>query len=97
MSRPAPKRLTRPRLKQLGPGLLALGLAATSLGCYDSSPRDSVETAALRKAVAERRSVTFNRGPKTGNVSTTRLPAKGKPSFPGRAIRQDSGENALIP
>ncbi len=39
MSRPAPKRLTRPRSEQLGPGLLALGLAATSLGCYDSTPR----------------------------------------------------------
>jgi hypothetical protein len=83
MSRPALKRLTRPRCAQLGPGLLALGLAAASFGCSDSTPRaESVEPAALRKAVEERRSVTFNRGSKTGNVSTTRLRAKGKPSPP---------------
>jgi hypothetical protein len=89
MSRPAPKRLTRPRFAQLGAGLLVLGLATASLGCSDSTPRaDSVEPAALRTAVAERRSVTFSRGPKTGNVSTTRLRAEGKPSLPGRAIRQ---------
>jgi hypothetical protein len=83
MSRPVPRRLTRPRFAQLGPGLLALGLAAAFSGCSDSTPRaDSVEPAALRKAVEARRSVTFNRGPKTGNVSTTRLRAKGKPSLP---------------
>ena len=83
MSRPASRRLTHGRSAQLGPGLLALGLLAASVGCSDSTPRaDSVEPAALRKAVAERRSVTFNRGPKTGNVSTTRLRAKGKPSPP---------------
>ena len=83
MSRPASRRLTHGRSAQLGPGLLALGLAAASLGCSDSTPRaDSVEPAALRKAVEERRSVTFNLGKKTGNVSTTRLQAKGKPSPP---------------
>ena len=83
MSRRVPKRRARSWSAQLGPGLLALGLAATSLGCYDSTPRDdSVEPAALRKAVEERRSVTVNRGPKTGNVSTSQLRAKGKPSLP---------------
>ena len=98
MSRPAPERLIRPRFAQLGTRMLTFGLAAASSGCSDNTPRaDSVEPAALRKAVEERRSVTFNRGPKTGNVSTTRLRAKGKPSLPGRAIRQDSGEKALIP
>ena len=81
MARPVPKRLTRPKFAQLGPGLLALGLAAAFSGCSNSTARaDSVEAAALRKAVEERRSVTFNHGPKTGNVSTTRLQAKGKPS-----------------
>ena len=83
MSRPAAKRRIRPRFARLGPGLLALGLAAASLGCSGSTPRaDSVDPAALRKAVADRRSITFNRGPKTGNVSTTRIRAKGKPSLP---------------
>jgi hypothetical protein len=98
MSRPAPRRRTLRRSAPLGPGLLALGIVAVSVGCSDSTPRaDSVEPAVLRKAVAERRSVTFNRGPKFGNVSTARLRAKGKPSLPGRAIRQDPGENALSP
>ena len=83
MSRPAAKRRIRPRFARLGPGLLALGLAAASLGCSGSTPRaDSVEPAALRQAVEERRSNTFNVGKKTGNVSTTRLRAKGKPSPP---------------
>jgi hypothetical protein len=83
MFRPAPKRLTHPRFAELSPGVLALGLAAASLGCSDSTPRsDSVDPAALRKAVAERRSITFNRGPKPSNVSATRLRSKGKPSLP---------------
>jgi hypothetical protein len=83
MPAPAPKRQTRPRFAQLGRDLLALGLATASLGCSNSTPRaDSVDPAALRKAVAERRSVTFNRGPKTGNVSTTRVRAKAKTSRP---------------
>ena len=82
MSRPAPKRLPRPRFAQLGPDLLALGLAAASLGCSDTIPRaDSVDPAALRKAVEERRSHTFNLGPKTGKVSTTGLGVKGKPGL----------------
>jgi hypothetical protein len=83
MSRPASRRLTHARSAQLGPGLLALGLTAAPLGCSDNPPRaDSVEPAALRQAVEERRSNTFNVGKKTGNVSTTRLRAKGKPSPP---------------
>ncbi len=83
MSRPAPKRLTGRRFARLGPGVLALGLAAASFGCFDSSPRaDSVEPEALRKAVAERKSVTFKRGAKTGKVSSTRPQTKGKPSLP---------------
>jgi hypothetical protein len=83
MSRSAPRRLTRPRFAQLGPGLLALGLAVASVGCSDNTPRaGSVDPAALRKAVEERRSTTFNLGPKTGKVSTTGLGVKGKPGQP---------------
>jgi len=83
MSRSASRRLTRPRFAQLGPGLLALGLAVASVGCSDNTPRaGSVDPAALRKAVEERRSQTFNLGPKTGKVSTTGLGVKGKPGQP---------------
>ena len=83
MSRSAPRRLTRPRFAQLGPGLLAVGLAAASVGCSDNTPpAGSVDPATLRKAVAERRSITFNLRPKTGKVSTTRLRVKGKPGLP---------------
>jgi hypothetical protein len=83
MSRPASRRLTHGRSTGLGLGLLALGLAAACVGCSDSTPRaDSVEPAALRKALEERRRITFKRGPKTGKVSTTRLGAQGKPSLP---------------
>jgi hypothetical protein len=80
MSRSAPRRLALPRFAQLGPGLLALGLAVASVGCSDNTPRaDSVDPAALRKAVEERRSHTFNLGPKKGKVSTTGLGVKAKP------------------
>lgn len=75
-------RLTHTRFAYVCPVVLALGLAAASLGCSDSTPRaDSVEPAALRKAVEERRSHTFNLGPKTGKVSTTGLGVKGKPGL----------------
>ena len=79
MSRSTLRWLIRPRFSQLGPGLLALGLAAASVGCSDNTPRaGTVDPAALRKAVEERRSTTFpSHGPKTGNLSTTRLGAKG--------------------
>jgi hypothetical protein len=83
MSRSAPRRLTRSRFAQLSPGLLALGLASASVGCSDNTPRaGSVDPAALRKAVEERRSHTFNLGPKTGKVSTTGLGATAKPRLP---------------
>ena len=83
MSRSAPRRLTLPRFAQLGPGLLALGLSAASAGCSDDAPcADSVDPGALRKAVVERRSTTFNLGPKTGKVSTTGLGVRGKPGQP---------------
>jgi hypothetical protein len=83
VSRPAPKRLTHPGFAQLGPVLLALGLAAASLGCTDSAPRaDPVDPAELRKAVSERRTITFKRGPKPGNVSTARPGGQEKPRLP---------------
>ncbi len=83
MSRPAHRLLTCLRLTRLGPGLLALGLAVASVGCADdASGAGSVDAAGLRKAVADRRSHTFNLGRKTGKVSNTRLQAKGKPGQP---------------
>ena len=77
-------------------GLLALGLAATSLGCYDSTPcADPVEPA----GVTQGRGGTEKRHVQPRPEDWQRLhdpaPAKGKPSLPNRAFRQDSGENAV--
>ena len=81
MSRSAPRRLTRPRFVQLGPGLLALGLTSTFLGCSDGTPAPtgSIDPPRRRKAAADREKhrvpVT---APKTRNVSRTRPQGKWK-------------------
>ena len=81
MRRSILRRLTHHRFAYVCPVLLTLGLGAA--GCSGDAPRpNSVEAAALRKAVEERRSITFNRGPRAGNVSASRNAAKGKSSPP---------------
>ncbi len=84
MFRSAPGRLTGPWLAHFGPSLLALGFAAGVVGCSDTPPGAAeIDPSALKKAVAERRSIKFSKpGRKTGNVATTQLRAKGKSSLP---------------
>jgi hypothetical protein len=84
-------RSTPPRLATLGPGLLALGLAAA--GCADDTPRAaSADLAASRKAAAGRGDGFSELGPTRGDVAPVRTRAKGDARAPGR---QEPGNDSL--
>jgi hypothetical protein len=69
-------RSTALRLATLGPGLLALGLAAA--GCSDDTPRAaSADLAASRKAAAGRGGGFPELGPTRGDVAPVRTRGKG--------------------
>jgi len=76
MSRTALGPSAASRLAFIGPALLALGLAAS--GCSDDIPRaGSADTAASRKAAAERGSDLFHLGRRSADVAPTRTRGKG--------------------
>ena len=74
------------RLATLGPGLLALGLAA---GCSDDTPpAASADLAASRKALAVRGGRALDLGPGGGDVAPTRTRGKGMAGTPaGPAVK----------
>jgi hypothetical protein len=73
-------RPTRLRLATLGPGPLALGLAA---GCTDDPPRAaSADLAASRKAAAGRGGGFSELGPTRGDVAPVRTRGKGATGLP---------------
>jgi hypothetical protein len=80
VSRSAPRRLTHPRFVHLGPGLIAIGLMGTFVGCSDNTPRaDSIDLGASRKVAVDRGSIGLPAtAPKTRDVSRTRLRGKWK-------------------
>jgi hypothetical protein len=75
------------RLATLGPGLVALGLAA--VGCSDGTPRaGSAELAASKKAGADRGGRVLDPGPRGGDVAPTRTRGKGIAGHPaGPAVK----------
>ena len=90
-------RLTGPRSAYLGPGRLAIGLAAASLGGSDGTPRArSVDLAASRTAAADRGRIGLpDLGSKIGDGVPTPLEARGRRGRPLQPFVTTSGENAL--
>jgi hypothetical protein len=80
VSRSAPRRLTHLRFVHLGPGLIAISLMCTFLGCSEDTPRSgSIDLAASRKDAVERGSIGLPLiAPKSRDVSRTRRRGKWK-------------------
>jgi hypothetical protein len=90
MPRPVPKRLPRPRLAVIGPGLLALGLAAA--GCTDDTPgAGTADLAASRKAAVGRGGGFPELGPAGGDVAPVRTRGKGVPGRPAGPAARTQG------
>jgi hypothetical protein len=89
MPRPVPKRL-RSRLAVIGPGLLALVVAAA--GCTDDTPgAGAADLAASRKAAEVRAGGFPELGPTRGDVAPVRTRGKGAPGRPAGPAAKTQG------
>jgi hypothetical protein len=78
VSRFALTRLTCPQIVHLGPGLLALGLAAALVGCSDDTPRaGSADLSTSRKAAAARGGGLLDFGKRSADIAPVRTRGKG--------------------